>query len=296
MGPAYILGAVFIWSFVPLLVKHVLPVFSPAWIAAFRLLAGGLVLLPAALLAPRPPARRGMAGLLAMGGAGIAGNYVLYSTAMLHTTASAGTVVIQVEMLFLVVLSVFLLHESMGRVKLAGTIIAFSGVLLVAWRGESWASLSHSRYFLGNVIMLGSGLCWAFYGLAQKMVADCRPGATGVAPMLLIGGAVSLVAAARQPVLVGPATPLDWLLLLPVLGFVCTGVSYLLLSKGFRRMEASTGGMLTTTLPLMTIVEAHLLIGEPITPYLLVGAALVIGGITLVMLERPAANGRQVRY
>jgi len=286
MAPLYILAAVFLWSFVPLLVKEALLVFSPGWIAALRLLMGGLILLPASLLARRP-AGGGERGVLLLGGLGIAGNYLLYTLAMRHTTASAGTVVVQVEVVFLVVLGVLVLRESLPTLKAAGALLALAGVALVAWNGETLRSLVASRYFLGNVTMLGAGLSWAWYGLAQKLVAPRRPGAAGVAPMLLVGGVACAASAAWQPLLVGRPTPLDWLEL-GLLGFVCTGLSYLLLARGFSRLEASSAGMLTTTLPVMTMVQAHYWRGEPITLFLALGAAAVIAGVVLIIL-----SGRQ---
>jgi len=292
MGAVYVLAAVFLWSFVPLLIKGVLPVFSPEWIASLRLLMGGALLLPAALLGARSPGPRRLRALMVMGGLGVAGNYLLYTLAMRHTTASAGNVIVQVEVVFLVFLGVVVLRESLGGMKLAGTLLALGGVLVVAWNGERLTELVDSRYFLGNVTMLGAGLSWAWYGLAQKLVAEARPGASGAAPMLLVGGAAAAVPAAWHPLLVGPASSGDWVSLL-VLGFVSTGTAYLLLARGFARLEASTAGMLTTMLPVMTMVEAHFWAGEALTAYLLVGAAAVVGGVVLITISS-RGNGRPV--
>jgi drug/metabolite transporter (DMT)-like permease len=49
------------------------------------------------------------------------------------------------------------------------------------------------------------------------------------------------------------------------------------------RLEAATVGLVGSTLPLFTMGEAHLFLGEDITAYLAGGAVLTIAGVALVI-------------
>jgi len=291
MGPLLILLTTFLWSFVPFLTKETLPYFAPEWIATMRLLAGGLALLPFAFGAHLRPGPRALRLVLLGGAVGIAGNYVFYSFAIRWTTPSAGNVLVQIEVIGLVILGVLLLRESLGPLKIMGTLLALLGVFLVAWRGETLSHLLDSRYFRGNMVMLLAGLSWSWYGLAQKVVARYRPGAAGAAVMIFTGGVMSAVFALStgRPFAVAPAGLVPWLEL-AALALACTGAAYLFFAWGIARMEASSAAMITTTLPVFTIIESWLLRFEPITGWLLVGAALVVAGVLLVVWDTGRRN------
>jgi drug/metabolite transporter (DMT)-like permease len=78
---------------------------------------------------------------------------------------------------------------------------------------------------------------------------------------------------------------------LAFLGLGGTGLAYVLLAKGMQRLAAATVGLVSSTLPLFTMTEAHLLVGERITPYLLAGAAFVVTGAVLIV-QHQRAYGR----
>jgi len=293
MGPLYVLAAVLLWSFVPLILKQVLGAFSPPFIAMMRLLLAGLfigvlqffepgVRLP---VGPRLRVRSQWAWLL-VAGVGISGNYILYNTGLRHTTASAANLLIQVEVIGLAVLGLVVLRESIGGRKLAGTLAALVGVLLVAWNGERLSAIFHSAEFLGSLTVMAAGLSWSFYGLGQKIVLRSLTPSRSLLAILFIGALVAAVPAFAGTPVTGTPTALQWGYLL-VLGVVCTGAGYALLARGIARAEASSVAVLVSTLPLVTMVEAHFILGDPITPYLLLGAAFTVGGIILIVLAPP---------
>jgi len=101
-------------------------------------------------------------------------------------------------------------------------------------------------------------------------------------PIFLVGTVLAGAVGLSQPI---AHSPIHWQQVAAVLylGLGGTGLAYILLAKGMARLEAATVGLLGATLPLFTMVEAHFLIGEEITIYLMGGAALVIVGVALVM-------------
>ncbi len=70
---------------------------------------------------------------------------------------------------------------------------------------------------------------------------------------------------------------------LAYLGLFGTGLAYVLLAKGLAHLEAATAGILNSLLPVFTLVQAHYFLHEPITIYLLLGAACVMAAVMLIL-------------
>ena len=70
---------------------------------------------------------------------------------------------------------------------------------------------------------------------------------------------------------------------LAYLGLLGTGLAYVFLAKGLAHLEAATAGILNSLLPVFTLVQAHYFLHEPITVYLLGGAACVMGAVMLIL-------------
>ncbi|UCH33024.1 MAG: DMT family transporter [Armatimonadota bacterium] len=285
------------WSCVPLLIKQVAPPFDVRWVALLRLVMGAAFLVVAeGLIADRASATgarirwRGRERVwLALGGAGIGGNYLLYTLGVARTTATAANLIVQVEVIGLALWGILILKEPVTRAKGLGMALCFSGVSLVAWNGESLAGLAQSRYLAGNLIIAAGGLSWSIYGLSQKVLLRSGGVAETVIPILVIGAGIAAIAAAFAPPLSRPPTALE-LAYLGALGFACTGMGYLLMVRGLRVMEASSVALVSALMPVFTMIEAHLLLGEELTGFILGGAALVVGGIALMVVT--GAGGR----
>lgn len=271
-----------LWSVVPVLTKVALNVFSPSFVALARLIQA----LALALLVGRPRRWREVAVPAAwLAGVGLGANYLLMAAGLLYTTASACNVVVQIEVVALVILARLFLNEAVDWPKAVGMALSIVGVSLVGWSGETLATLWASKYALGNLLVAASGLCWSAYALFHKKALA----QVGVARSLVLVFAGAALACApgllTQPAVTGPVTSGHWLAL-AVLGAPCTGLSYLLLAWGMRQIGASTTGLLTTMLPVLTLFEAHFFLEEALTAYLAGGAAMVVAGVAVISIAR----------
>jgi len=294
MPVLWVLGTVWLWSLIPLAVKLAYVSFNPGFIALARLVGGTCVFAALEVAAGRGirlPGRRaaldlggpnwiGLRAWIAVAGLGIGGDLLLYTLGLHYTTASAATLIVSTDGIMLALLGVLVLRERMSWLKAGAGAAALAGLVLVGWNGQDLSALLQSKYLLGNVLVFSAACCWASYGLGQRVLAR-TPGGTLV-PVFLVGTAVAGLVALTQPIAHHPLRG-SAVLALVYLGFGGTGLAYVLLVKGLARLEAATVGLLGSTLPVFTMVEAHLLIGETVTRYLLAGAALVIAGVALMM-------------
>jgi drug/metabolite transporter (DMT)-like permease len=296
MGVVYVLSAVVLWSFVPLVIKLVIGTFSPALIACSRFAAATVFLAAThhARSLRRPRARAGderplrwpgRRGWLLIGGLGIAGNYTLYALSLGFTTASAAALLVESSVIGLGILGPLVLKERVSAIRAMGMASAFAGVCIVAWNGQDVSALLRSEQFLGNLAAVAAGMCWSVFGMAQKVLSERLSVTESLTPLFFIAALASgaLAAAGGHPWVSPSLVDVLWLIELGVIG---TGLSYLLLGRGMQRMDASEVAVVASTLPLFVLVAAHLLLGEALTAHLLGGGALIMGGVALIIVDQ----------
>ena len=136
-----------------------------------------------------------------------------------------------------------------------------------------------------HAMLLFLGLVWGssflFVGVAVKSV----PPLTLAALRCLIG-ALALLAAARALGLGLPRGPRAWGSLL-AMGLTNSAIPFMLISLGQTRIESGLAAILIATVPIFTLVLAHLFTADKTTPRKAAGTLLGFAGI--VLLIGPAA-------
>lgn len=282
-GFVYVMLATLLWALVPICVKKcsaAMDAYTMCWI---RFAVGSAVLLVVSgVRGGLSRVRRRDAGLIVLAGIAIGANYVAYIRGLQLTTASAGNVVVNFEAIWIVILSYFWLKERVTGMRLVGTLITFAGVLAAIWNGEGFASLVKSDYFVGNMLIIGASPLWAVYGISQKLLGD--RGVSTSASLACIFAVSALFTLPTAVLGCNIHWPLGfgvwaWLFVLVILGTVG---SYLLMAKGFARLDASTAGVVTCTLPILTIIAARIFLAERLTAEVAIGAVLVVAGMLII--------------
>lgn len=300
LGILLVLSAVVLWSSVPIGTKFLMrdSAFSPAFLSAARLwLAAGIFVAISAYYARRGtgpfhvPVRQ--RGWLIIAAGALCANYILYAIGLRFTTASATSVVTQVNCVATVLLSAWLLGERLTPGKVLGMVTAVTGVLLVVFHGTSLHDLLASRFFLGNVIEVVGALTWPFYAIGQTKLLEGGNSRQTLMPVFVVA---ALISALLLP-LTGPLfhhAPLlqDWLVLL-FLGVGSTAAAYWLFAAGIQRMETSEGAMFTVLMPPLALIMAAGLLGEHVRGNVLTGLALVVCGLVLIVWRRGHSYARK---
>jgi drug/metabolite transporter (DMT)-like permease len=82
-----------------------------------------------------------------------------------------------------------------------------------------------------------------------------------------------------------------WVLILMLI-FLATILPYGLLAMGLRKVRASRAGVILLIEPVSVFIEGVLILGQPLTPWGLFGAALILGATMLVSLEERVSRTR----
>ena len=85
------------------------------------------------------------------------------------------------------------------------------------------------------------------------------------------------------------AEPRGWLVALH-LGLITVGLAYALWARGLTRVAASTAVTLSLAEPLTAATLGVLVVGERLPPVALLGVALLVTGLALLTIGRPAAE------
>lgn len=203
------------------------------------------------------------------------GMTLCFFVSLRYLTAGIATIVLYTYPTFVVALSAAFLGEALTRRKLLALGLATAGVALVVGGGAVEVRP------LGAGLAIGAAVCYAVYTTGSRSLSPSMPPRT-----LMIGILVGTTASmAGYGVLDGglalPAGVEEWGVVIG-LAIVSTVVPHLLFYEGVSRLEAGRVGVVSTAEPVVTVALGAALLGEPVTASILVGGALVIGGVLLV--------------
>jgi drug/metabolite transporter (DMT)-like permease len=171
---------------------------------------------------------------------------------------------------------------------IAGIALSLAGIGLVVSSGSHGAAGNST--LIGNVLILGCLICWAFYSVLLKPFTERVDGLTlsavtmtgGLVPML-IAGTPSLLATRWSSV-----TPMGWSAVL-YSGLLALVVAYLFWYRGVRVLGAMRASMYANLQPIIAMAVAWALLGETPRAPQLAGAVCIIGGLLLTRLPGKAA-------
>jgi len=220
---------------------------------------------------------------LILGFVGVFLCYVLTFSALTLTTATDGGVLINLDAVFIAILSILFLKENFTFFKSVGFFAAFLGVILILTGGDLFFGALTSARILGNFLIIASAICWAVFSVIGKTVTDRFEPAlvTGLsfaigAPMLAV-----LSFSIEDVSLVFAASMISWSCIL-YLGIANSIATLLFFTCLKRTEEASRVSVFFLLLPIFVPILAFFIIGEIITYFTVLGASLIILGVYFV--------------
>lgn len=204
---------------------------------------------------------------------------VCFFVSLRYLTAGIATIVLYTYPTFVVALAATFLGEAVTARKLLALGLATSGVALVVGSGTIGIEP------IGVGLALGAAACYAVYTTGSRMLSSSitpRPLMIGI----LVGATASmLVYGVLGGGLALPTGRDEWGVVFG-LAIVSTVIPHLLFYEGVSRLEASRVGVLSTAEPAVTVVLGAVLLGEPVTLFIIAGGILILGGVILVQSGR----------
>ncbi|MCL1837239.1 MAG: DMT family transporter [Treponema sp.] len=170
-------------------------------------------------------------------------------------------------------------HPRVGARQWAGAFISIAGVWLVA--GVSFA-LSGSA--LGYVYMAGAAFSWVGYSLLTRpLFARCSR--IYIVFWQTVAGFLGFIPFTIMELGKWGTPDLPVIFHLAFLGICCSALGYWLYARALEVLGMSVTAVFINLVPLLTVIFGFFIMGDRLTALQFAGAALVIGGVYLSMLE-----------
>lgn len=279
-----------LWGIAFVGIKEALRELSPGNLTILRFAIADVCLL--ALIAVWPAVRprferADVLRLAVLGLSGVPGYHLALNYGEQRTTASVAALIVATAPVMVAAASTALLRERVTLARAAGIAMAFGGVALLAFAGEQ--EPGHAPSLPGILIALGAPLSWTVYTIAAKPLTARVSSIHITAASMLIGslGLLPLVRAdtVREIGGLGAAT-WGWMLLL---GAGSSVVGYMIFVFALSRMDATSASVWLYPVPVVALVGAWAILGEPLGIAVGVAAALVVAGVALAQRPAPSA-------
>ncbi|MEW6212071.1 MAG: DMT family transporter, partial [Acidobacteriota bacterium] len=222
--------------------------------------------------------------LLKLIGLGVLANALyqsLFITGMAHTRTGNAALIVSTTPFFSALIGRMRRQEYFTARGVTGLALAFGGILLIIVYGD--ARLEFGSTILGDLILVGSTLCWTVYTFAARNMVHTHGSLKATAIMMMSGTPVFLIICA--PSLMkqnwSEVRPQAW----AGVGYsalFAIALAHLLWNYGVRRLGSTRTAIYSNFTPVTAMLIVWAARGEAPTAGQIAGAAIIFIGLYLV--------------
>jgi drug/metabolite transporter (DMT)-like permease len=231
-----------------------------------------------------PISRRDWLHLLWLGFVGYYVASLLDFMGLEQVSASIERLVLYLYPTMVVLLSALLLKQRIGGRTVLALVLSYAGILLVFAHDLRLGGDPHALW-VGGGLVFASALCYSLYLVGAGPVI-ARLGSLRFISWAMLISSVFVIAnflATRPPAAL--AAPPSIQLLSLTMAVCSTVLPTLFIAEAIKRIGANRTSLIGSLGPVFTIALGYWMLGEPVHWIQLAGAALVLGGVTLVTLQ-----------
>ena len=284
IGVAIALVSSFLGGSAAAITRYLVGNADPVTLAILRWGIGFACLLPVAvLMGVKWPPRRDWPAVTLLGLCFFGLFFVLYNIAIGFTTAARASLALATLPLHTMAVGALLRVEPLTMRKTTGVCVAVLGVIAALAAGLSAAPPGAWR---GELIMTGAVFCMAFYNVLSRPFIQ-RSSALGFLTVGMGAGAAALIlvgALTGSVGVLGHLSAPQWIAGV-YLGIGGGALAFILWVMALERATPTRVATTMTVNPIAAGLLATQLVGEPITPNLVVGLVAVFAGIWIATTE-----------
>jgi drug/metabolite transporter (DMT)-like permease len=225
--------------------------------------------------------------MMGLGVLGIGVYGLLGSIGIAHSTAGNSALLVNVHPLMTALLAPYLIGEATSQRLRALVCLGFLGVVVIFTDGFVRFSLLEDAYFLGNLLLVLAAICLSLYTVYIKKFSQVFGGLIATSYAVL-GGTLFLLT-----LMIASGTSSEMFqisvkeaLLLTYTALVTTVFGWVVWFRTVAVLGAAKGTSLIFLTPVSGILCAWLILAEPISVSMLVGASLSIGAVAGIHMRR----------
>ncbi len=227
-------------------------------------------------------------GLL-LGLSGVTMAFVFENVGLKFTTASHGALIVSTAPLATAMAEAVLTRRLPRPRVLAGLVAALAGVGLIVGLSRGGGAT-----WFGDLMVLGTVGWWVVYSFITRRLVGKYPTLV-VTQVAMVSGALFLAPLAAVELLlvpVGDPGPLQ-AAAIAYLGILCSAVAYLWWNRAIAVLGVTATNSLVYGIPLVGVAAGVVLLGEPLTPSILAGGALIVTGVIVANTGQPGKPPRE---
>jgi drug/metabolite transporter (DMT)-like permease len=208
--------------------------------------------------------------------------YLLQYVGMSYTSASKSSLLVNLTVVWVALLSPILLKEKLGRNKLTGVILSLLGIVLVT------TNLDFQSFGIGNIlgdfIVIAAGMIWALFILYNKpLVNETKDLAMSLTWLLFftIFPLIPVVPFSANNFLTLPWEAWGAIMYTAIF---CWNIPYYIWSKGLRKISPVTSTVILLNEIIVSIIISTIFLSESLTIVTGIGAFFIIIAIILVSI------------
>jgi len=219
--------------------------------------------------------------LVWIGVTGVTLAFVFENLGLARTTASHGSLIVATTPLATAAVEAVVRRRLPSWRTVTGLAIALAGVVLLIGRPDADGATA-----VGDLLMLCTVAVWVVYSFLVARVAARYPVNTVTNVSILWGVVTLLPLAAAEGAVVGVRWPsLPALTSIVFLGVMCSALAYLWWNRALHVLGVTAVNSLIYAVPLVAVAAGVVVLGEPVTPNLVTGGLLIVGGVALANLR-----------
>ena len=228
---------------------------------------------------------------------GVVAYNVCFFNGLRHIPASRASLIIATNPIFIALMARLIFKEHLSTIQKWGVLLSICGVMIVITRGSP-ASLLSDAVGWGEVCIAGAVVSWVSFSLLGTWILSDLSPLISVSYASAAGTLGLLVPAYGHGVFqaMGSYSGKTWLGLV-YLGLLGTAVAFVWYYDGIRKVGPTRSGLFINFVPVSAVALAVLILKEPLSPSLIIGALTVIAGVYLTRTvpkhKRRAASRKQ---
>ena len=232
---------------------------------------------------PRPSPRETVL-IVGLALLGITVYNVLFTAGLAMVEASRAALIVPTNPAITALFAALFLKERLGPVRATGIALCMAGALWVLSRGNL-VSLLTLQLGLGELLLILCIFMWSAYTLLGRIALLGLPALALTAYVMTVGSLLLAIPASLENASLVNTTWQSWAALgyLVVFGTV---LPFLWFYEGVKALGAARAAQFINLVPPLALAESVLILGEPMTSALYVGAALVVAGLYLTNRPR----------
>ena len=209
-------------------------------------------------------------------------NWICQFEAFKYTTIATSTLCYYMQPVFYILAAAVVLRERLSARKIVCVIIAFCGMILVSGVLQTGLHFSEMK---GVLFGVSGGFFYAMVVLINKYMKDISPMNTVIVQLAMVS-LIMLPYSALTGAFREVSITMTGIICLLVLGFLHTGIGYIIYFDAVNRLPAQTVGIMSYIDPVEAILLSAFFLKEPISVYTIIGAVMILGAAAFSELKQ----------